>query len=160
MKLPQLSDIRGNVCFFKPYSKPLSANPNPTESVVPNLFWYQDQFHGIHGFHRWVVGLGGCSLGDNASYGKQQMKLCLPAPHLLLCNQVSNRLWPYPRAWGPLHRISPFNWDGSWSPVMHEWLLGIFNPQVGPWWSLYKKHEYLWTFFPLISYSLIILYLI
>lgn len=109
MKLPQLSDIRGNVCFFKPYSKPLSANPNPTESVVPNLFWYQDQFHGIHGFHRWVVGLGGCSLGDNASYGKQQMKLCLPAPHLLLCNQVSNRLWPYPRAWGPLHRISPFN---------------------------------------------------
>ena len=125
MKLSQLSDIRGNACFFKPYSKPLSANPNPTESDVPNLFWYRDQFHGRHCFHGWVVGLGvGWSLGDNTSYGKQQMKLCLPAPHRLLCDQVSTRLWTWPGSWGPLYRIAPFNWDGSWSPMMHERLLG------------------------------------
>lgn len=92
-------------------------------------------------------GLGGCSLRDNTSYGEQQMKLCLPAPHRLLCDQVSTRLWPWPGSWGPLYRIAPFNWDGSWSPVMHEWLLGTFNIQVGPWGSLYMKHEYLWTLF-------------
>ena len=79
------------------------------QSSGPQAFWHQQPVLWKAIFLRTGgrgAGRGGDGLGGDASDGEWQMKFCLLAAHLLLCNPVPNTprtsTGPRPGGWGPL----------------------------------------------------------